>query len=210
MSVTLPVYNLEAAKVGEYSYAPFSEKLSDAMIAQVLRAYTANTHQGTAQAKTRGEVSHPDKKPWRQKGTGRARHGSRNSPIWVGGGVTFGPRANTLRLTIPTSLKRKAMRYFLDQEVAQGSVVVFNEKTDMKKTKQAAEFIQKVNAFKMPVIVVVQTKDESTAAMFRNLKNVTLRRSSLVSPLDMSKKALYVFAESALNALVERITKHDA
>lgn len=210
MSVTLPIYNLEAKKIGDFAYTPFAEELSESMVAQVMRAYTTNQHQGTAQAKTRGEVSHPDKKPWRQKGTGRARHGSRNSPIWVGGGVTFGPRANTKRLTIPTALKQKAMRYFLDKEIEQGSVVVFSEKTELKKTKEAAAFLNGVNSFKMPIIVVVQTKDEATASLFRNLKNVTLRRSTLVSPQDMNKKALYVFAEGALNALVERITKHDA
>lgn len=210
MSVTIPVYNLEAKKVREYSYTPFGEKLSDAVIAQVLRAYSTNLHQGTAQAKTRGEVSRPDNKPWRQKGTGRARHGSRNSPIWVGGGVTFGPRAYTERLHIATALKQKAMRYFIDAEVAQGTVLVFDDATVGSKTKEAASFLQAVNSFKIPVIVVLQAKDEKNAALFRNLKNVTIRRASMISPLDMSKKALYVFAESAINALVERVKKHDA
>lgn len=207
MSVTLPIYNLEAKKIGDYAYTPFGEKLSEAVIAQVMRSYTTNQHQGTSQAKTRGEVSHPDKKPWRQKGTGRARHGSRNSPIWVGGGVTFGPRAYTKRLTIPTGLKQKAMRYFLDKEIEQGSIAVFSEKIDALKTKEAVSFISQLNAFKLKVIVVLQAKDEKTATIFRNIKNVTLRRASLMSPLDMNKKALYVFAEGALNALVERITK---
>ncbi|MCC7304606.1 50S ribosomal protein L4 [bacterium] len=205
MSVTLPVYNLEAKKISDYSYTPFAEKLSDTVVAQVIRVYTTNQHQGTAQAKTRGEVVHPDKKPWRQKGTGRARHGSRNSPIWVGGGVTFGPRAYTKRLTITSALKQKAMRFFLDKEIEQGSVVVFSENADAKKTKEAVSFINAVNAFKMKVVVVLQTKDEKTAVIFRNIKGVTLRRASLISPMDMNKKALYVFAEGALNALVERI-----
>ncbi len=210
MSVTLPIYNLEAKKVGDFAYTPFAETLSESMVAQVMRAYTTNQHQGTSQAKTRGEVSHPDKKPWRQKGTGRARHGSRNSPIWVGGGVTFGPRSYTKRLTIPTGLKQKAMRYFLDKEIEQGSVVVFSDKLEAQKTKEAVSFITSLNSFKMQVIVVLQAKDEKTAAVFRNIKGVTLRRASLVSPLDMNKKALYVFAEGALNALVERVKKHDA
>lgn len=210
MSVTLPIYNLEAKKVGDFAYTPFGEKLSEAMIAQVMRAYITNQHQGTSQAKTRGEVVHPDKKPWKQKGTGRARHGSRNSPIWVGGGVTFGPRSYVKRLTIPTGLKQKAMRFFLDKEIEQGSVVVFSEKTDALKTKEAVSFVTSVNSFRTAVIVVLQTKDEKTATIFRNIKGVTLRRASLLSPLDMNKKALYVFAEGALNVLVERITKHDA
>jgi large subunit ribosomal protein L4 len=208
MSVTLPLYNLEAKKIGDYAYTPFEEKMTEVMVAQVMRAYTTNQHQGTAQAKTRAEVVHPDKKPWKQKGTGRARHGSRNSPIWVGGGVTFGPRSYTKRLTIPTALKQKAMRYFLDQEVAQGTVLILSEQSEAKKTKEAVAFISKVNSFKLPVVVVLQAKDEKSAVLFRNMQNVTLRRATLVSPLDMNKKALYIFAEGAMNALVERISKH--
>ncbi|WKZ23809.1 MAG: 50S ribosomal protein L4 [Candidatus Dojkabacteria bacterium] len=209
MSLTLPIYNLEAKKVGDYAYTPFEEKMSAAMIAQVLRVYRTNQHQGTAQAKTRGEVSHPEKKPWRQKGTGRARHGSRNSPIWVGGGVTFGPRAHTKRLTLSSALKQKAMRYFLDQEMAQGSVVVFNEAHSVAKTKEAASFLASVNSFRLPIVVVLQAKDEKSTLVFRNIPGVTIRRASLLSPLDMNKKALYVFAEGALNTLVERIS-HDS
>lgn len=209
MSVTLAVYNLEAKKVGDYSYVPFEEKLSEVMLAQVMRAYNTNKHQGTSQAKTRGEVVHPDKKPWAQKGTGRARHGSRNSPIWVGGGVTFGPRSYTKRLSIPLTIKRKAMRYLLDTEISQGSVVVFNEKVEQPKTKMVFDFLAKVNSFRLPVVAVVQAKDETTAAMFRNIKNVTIRRASLISPVDMNKKALYVFSEGALTALVDRVKKHD-
>lgn len=210
MSVTLPVYSLDAKKVKDFEYLPFDEKLSNAKIAQVLRSYIMNQHQGTAQAKTRGEVNRPDKKPWAQKGTGRARHGSKNSPIWVGGGVTFGPRANTKRLIVPTSLKQKAMRYFLDTEMSQGSVVILKDVADAAKTKMAASFLASVNSFRLPVIVVLQAKDENTAALFRNLEQVKIRRASMLSPVDMNKKALYVFAESALNALIERVKKHDA
>lgn len=208
MSVTLPVYGLDAKKVKDFEYVPFEEKISDVTIAQVMRAYTTNQHQGTAQAKTRGEVNRPDKKPWAQKGTGRARHGSKNSPIWVGGGVTFGPRAYTKRLVLSTALKQKAMRYFLDTEVTGGSVVVFKDVVESAKTKDAAAFVESMNSFKLPVIVVLQAKDENSAAVFRNLKTVKIRRASMLSPLDMNKKALYVFAEGALNALIERVKKH--
>jgi large subunit ribosomal protein L4 len=180
------------------------------MVAQVMRSYIFNQHQGTAQAKTRGEVTRPDKKPWAQKGTGRARHGSKNSPIWVGGGVTFGPRAYQKRLTISTALKQKAMRYFLDTEINQGSVVILEDIVKEGKTKDAKTFVYGVNAFHVPVVIVLQAKDDKSASLFRNLKNVKIRRASLLSPLDMNKKALYVFAESALNALVERIKNHDA
>ncbi len=209
MSVTLPIYNLDAKKVGDYSYTPFGESLSEQTLAQIMRVYLTNTHQGTAQAKTRGEVSRPDNKPWRQKGTGRARHGSKNSPIWVGGGVTFGPRAYTKRMTLSNALKQKAMRYLLDLEISGGSVVIVKDMTENAKTKDVAAFLQSVNSFRIPVVAVVQAKDEKTAAMFRNIPGVTIRRASLISPLDMNKKALYVFAESALNRLVERVTKHD-
>lgn len=209
MSVTLPIYNLEAKKVGDYSYSPFGDQLSDQTLAQVMRVYLTNTHQGTSQAKTRGEVSRPGKKPWRQKGTGRARHGSKNSPIWVGGGVTFGPRSYTKRMSISADLKKKAMRYLLDLEISGGSVVILKDVTDDYKTKDVAEFLKSVNSFRTSVVAVIQPRDEKTAAMFRNIPGVTIRRASLISPLDMNKKALYVFAESALNRLVERVTKHD-
>lgn len=209
MSVTLPIYNLTAKKVGDFSYTPFGDVLSEQMLAQVMRVYLTNTHQGTAQAKTRGEISKPDTKPWRQKGTGRARHGSKNSPIWVGGGVTFGPRANTKRMTLSTALKQKAMRYLLDMEINGGSFVVMKDVTDAAKTKDVVAFLKGVNAFHLPVVAVLQAKDEKTAASFRNIPGVTIRRASLISPADMNKKALYVFAESALNSLIDRVQKHD-
>jgi len=87
----------------------FTEKINKPLIAQYVRVYRANQRKGTASAKTRGEVSGGGKKPWRQKGTGRARHGSIRSPIWVGGGVAHGPKPRDWGLKMPQKMRRKAL-----------------------------------------------------------------------------------------------------
>lgn len=205
MSVTLPIYNLEGKKVSDFSFTPFEEKLSDKTLAQVMRVYITNQHQGTKKAKTRGEIDKPDTKPWKQKGTGRARHGSKNSPIWVGGGATFGPRPHTRRLDLPLTIRRKAMRYLIDQEVKQGSVVILADKTESTKTKDAVAFLTEVNSFRRPVSLVLVERDEKTSNLFRNVEKVLIRRSTLMSPLDFNKKNLFVFTESSINELIERV-----
>ena len=126
----LPVYNLEGEKVGETELNPkiFSEKFRPALIWQVLTSMQANRHFPWAHTKTRGEVRGGGAKPWRQKGTGRARHGSIRSPIWRGGGVTFGPRKEkNYSKKIPKKMRRKALFSALSQKLKDGEIKIVDQ-----------------------------------------------------------------------------------
>ena len=120
------VYNIEGQQVGEIELADtvFGAEVNEAAIKQVVDMQLANRRRGTASTKGRGEVRGGGRKPWRQKGTGRARHGSRRSPIWRGGAVIFGPKPRDYSFTVPKKLKRTALRSALSAKVAAGELTV--------------------------------------------------------------------------------------
>lgn len=201
----ITAYSIEGKKLDEIEYSYFGDTISNATINQVIRVYENNKHQGTKSTKTRGDVAHPDKKPWKQKGTGRARHGSKNSPIWVGGGVTFGPQPNQRRLSVPDKLKKKAMRFLLDSEINNDNFIVLNSEKGLSKTKQAVDFMKSTGLISKKTTLIVLDKDETVATPFRNVKNITIRRHNLVCPLDLYGNRKYVITADALDALIKRL-----
>jgi large subunit ribosomal protein L4 len=205
----IKIYNLEGKEVGNVEHIFNDVTVSDDLISQVLRVYETNLHQGTRKAKTRGEVSRPDKKPWRQKGTGRARHGSRNSPIWIGGGVAHGPVPHTRRLTLPKQVKVTAMKYFVDTEVRANNAVIVEDSKSTVKTKDTETFLKSTGLIHKKVIVVLPNKEENMSNAFRNLKNVKIRRAELLSPWDLYGNKTYVFSDAAYKILVNRL-KNDS
>src|SRR3989338_3861116 len=137
------VYNLEGKKVGdlELSESVFGLKWNQDLVHRVLESMRSRRRKGTAHAKGRGEVSGGGKKPWRQKGTGRARHGSIRSPIWVGGGVSHGPlKDKVFSKKLNKKAKRKALLTVLSQKMADGEIMVADEVIlNEPKTKKAQE-----------------------------------------------------------------------
>lgn len=135
----LPIYNLAGKQVGEreINSAVFGVTAEPNLIQQLVVAESANARQVLAHTLTRSEVRGGGKKPWKQKGTGRARHGSIRSPLWRGGGVTFGPRSDrNFSLTIPSKMKRKALLMALSDKVANNKLVVLDDLTLTGKTKE--------------------------------------------------------------------------
>src|SRR5690625_427183 len=120
------VYNLEGQAVGEMELSDtvFGAAVNEVRLHVAVVTYLHNQRQGTASTKSRAEVRGGGRNPWRQKGTGRARHGSIRSPIWVGGGVTFGPKPREFRKTMPRKARRAALRSALASAVKDGSVLV--------------------------------------------------------------------------------------
>ncbi|NLY30171.1 MAG: 50S ribosomal protein L4, partial [Firmicutes bacterium] len=132
------VYNMQGNTVGELELNDeiFAAPVNTGLMHQAVVMYLANQRRGTAATKTRAAVSGGGRKPWRQKGTGRARHGSIRSPIWVGGGVTFGPQPRDYRLAMPKKARRQALKSALSSKVAAGSLIVVDElKFDEPKTR---------------------------------------------------------------------------
>ncbi len=150
----------------------FEVPMNADLVHQVLISQTANKRQVGAHTQTRGEVRGGGKKPWRQKGTGRARHGSTRSPIWKGGGVSGGPRNDVVfAKTIPNKMRRKALFMVLSEKAKENLLVVLDDmQMEKAKTKLMAQMIQKLPIKENSRLVVSQNKDATTFLAARNIK----------------------------------------
>lgn len=172
--VQIKVYNQDGNVAGEITAPEFLlQKWNAALAHQVFKAMAANQRQPVAHTKTRGEVSGGGKKPWRQKGTGRARHGSIRSPLWRHGGVTFGPRNTTdYSQKVNKKMLRQALREALAKKFSLGELKVINEfpETDGK-TKNAARMIKNLTGQKSTLLLLSE-KDQNLKRAVSNLAGV--------------------------------------
>lgn len=187
----------------------------------VVTAMQGNARNGTAHTKDRSEVRGGGKKPWRQKGTGRARHGSRRSPIWTGGGVTFGPRSERdFSKKINKKVRGKALAAVLSKKWSDGEVVFVDALTFADpKTKEAKNVLESLSktegrddlATKQnnAALVVLSARDEKTEKSFRNLSQVAVAQVKDISPVDLLTYKYVVVAtpKEALKTLEHRISK---
>ena len=147
----------------------FGEKINKPLMAQAVRVYLANQRQGGAATKTRGQVEGSTRKIYRQKGTGRARHGGIRAPIFVGGGITFGPVPHDFSLTLPAKMKRKAMISALSSQFKERNIIVVDGLKDLKpKTKFMAKALH-VAAGDATILVVL---DGDSLVLSRNIRNI--------------------------------------
>jgi large subunit ribosomal protein L4 len=170
-------------------------------------AYRAAQRSGTACTKNVGEVSGSNKKPWRQKGTGRARAGSNQSPLWVGGGVVFGPRPRDFSKTISKKTKALALRKALSERLKAGDVVVLDDlKLASSKTK---EFVKMINALELKgtTLLIANTDDQNLARASRNVENVAITTSDSLNTYDVLRPDKLVFTKSAFEKVEARLTK---
>jgi len=173
----------------------------------VVVAYQAAQRMGTACTKTAGEVAGTNKKPWRQKGTGRARAGSFQSPLWVGGGVVFGPRPRDFRKKVSKSTRQLALRKALTERLNAGDVIVVDDfKLGAPKTK---EFVSALNALdvKKTALVVIDGADENVERASRNVQNVEVTTSALVNTYQLLRSDKLVFTRGAFEKLEERLAR---
>lgn len=183
--VKVKVYNLDGKEVEELKLdsAIFGVEINPALVHQVVEAQNANARLSLAQTKTRGEVRGGGRKPWRQKGTGRARHGSIRSPLWIGGGVTFGPRVErNFSRKINKKMKRKALFMGLTDKVNENNLFVV-EKMELPeiKTKKLVNILHKLPFKKADttLIVLAQKDDNITKSAHNLLKIKTILADSL-------------------------------
>ena len=159
----------------------FAQEVNQAALHTVVRAYLANQRQGTQSALTRAEVSGGGIKPWRQKGTGRARQGSTRSPQWRHGGVVFAPKPRDYRVSVNKKVKRLAMKSALSSKVNDGSLVVFDAlELAAPKTKEMIKVLDAVKVNK--ALVVLPEKDETVERATGNIPNV---KTTLVGTLNV-------------------------
>jgi large subunit ribosomal protein L4 len=170
-------------------------------------AYRAAQRMGTACTKNVGEVSGSNKKPWRQKGTGRARAGSFQSPLWVGGGVVFGPKPRDFTKKVNSKTKQLALRKALSERLKAGDVVVVDDlKLGSPKTK---DFVGMLSALdlKGTALIVSQEVDKNLSLASRNVENVTLATSDTLNTYDVLRSDKLVFTKGAFEKVEARLTK---
>ncbi len=211
----LKVYNQKAEEVGKVKLSPavFGIPWNADLVHQVVVSMRSNARKIIAYAKTRAEVRGGGKKPWRQKGTGRARHGSSRSPIWIGGGVTHGPvKEKNYHKKINKKMKRKALFCVLSRKAKEGEILVLDGlKLQAPKTKEAAAVVSslsKIGGFgKMRnkkgnrALVLIKGKDENLKRAFRNLPGVVVDESRNLNILDALTYKYLVFLKDALKGM---------
>lgn len=171
---TVTVYNLQGEQVDsmELSETVFGAEVNEAAMHQALVAQMANRRQGTASTRTRAEVAGGGRKPWRQKGTGRARAGSTRSPVWRGGGTVFGPRPRDYRQGIPRHLRRTAMRSALTAKLRDGELIILDSLAlPEAKTAKLASVLKAIGADRSALIVTAQP-DQLVTRSANNLPEV--------------------------------------
>lgn len=153
----------------------FEAKGNPRFLAQAIRVYEDRTHAGLAKVKTRAEVNRTKKKVYKQKGTGGARHGSRSAPIYVGGGVAHGPKGIKRQLSLPRSLRLKALSVIISSKVKNGEIVVVDGISKLNKTKDANNLLNKLSKEGVKKFTfVLDEKNLGLKKVLRNLKNVNL------------------------------------
>lgn len=187
----------------------FGGRVNAALLHQAVVMYQASQRQGTAKAKGRKEVSGGGKKPFKQKGTGRARQGSSRSPLMKGGGVTFGPQPRDYSYSISKQMKRAALRESLNAKYMDENLVCIEDIKDVfDKTKNFAAVLQNLK-IRGKVLAVLDGSDESLSRVSRNIPRVSLLRLQDINAYDVMKNKNFLVSKTALNGLIDRVRKDD-
>src|SRR5699024_5322476 len=202
------VYNMQGKEIEEIELKEdvFGVEPNEHIVYEAVKNQLANRRQGTQSVKTRAEVRGGGKKPWRQKGTGRARHGSIRSPIWVGGGVTFAPKSRSYKYNMPKKARRLAIKSVLTSKVENDRMIVVDELNfDSPKTKDMVDILRDLNVDKKALIVTAES-EINVIKSANNLPNVgttifnnlnvydILNYDSFIRTKDAVKKVEEVFA----------------
>lgn len=203
----LSVYDTEGKKVDDLALSEevFGADPNRPLLHQAVVAYLANQRTGTAFTKTRGEVRGGGRKPWRQKGTGRARHGSRRSPIWRKGGIVFGPRPREYRIDLPKKAKRKALISALSAKVKAEEVrIVDRLELPEPKTKELVGILDKLGVAPK-VLIVTADGDERVVRSARNLKGVKAISADSLNPYQILNARYMVITRAAAAKIEEAL-----
>ena len=182
----------------ELDAAVFDVQVNVPLMLQVVTAGLAAQRAGTHSTKTRAEVSGGGKKPWRQKGTGRSRHGSTRSPVWVGGGIAHGPKPRDYDVRVPKKMKRAALRSALTDRAREGRIAVIDELSfDAPSTKEALSVLEGIGAEGL-VLLVLRGPDEAVEKSFRNLSHVRFAYPGNLGTHEVLYADWVVFTKEAL------------
>lgn len=182
----------------------FNVEINEHVVYLVVKNILANRRQGTQSAKTRAEVRGGGRKPWRQKGTGRARQGSIRSPQWRGGGIVFAAKPRSYRYTTPKKVRRLAMKSVLTSKVQEEELIVVDKfALDAPKTSAFAKHLNAMGAKEKALFVTVDESDKNLVLSARNLKNVKVLSVGTLNVYDILKYDSLILTKDALDKLVE-------
>lgn len=199
------LYSISGKQVGEIELNEniFGADVNIEAMHQVVRMYLANQRQGTQSALTRAEVRGGGKKPWRQKGTGRARHGSIRSPQWKKGGIVFAPKPRSYRYTVPKKIKRIAMKSALSSKLIDNNIVVIEELNfDTPKTKQVVSLLDNLNVDSKTLIVLADN-NENIVKSARNIAGVKTTFVNTLNVYDILNYDKFIITKDAVKKVEE-------
>ena len=200
------VYNLQGSQTGEIELSDtlFAADINKAVIHQVVRAQLANKRQGTKCTLTRTEVRGGGRKPYRQKGTGRARQGSTRAPQWNKGGVVFAPKPRSFRISVPKKVKRLALEGVLTDKVVAGSfIVVENLALEAAKTKEMVKVLGNLNLAQSKTLVITSEPDDTVTRASGNIPNVATALVNTINVVDILKADKLLITKEAVERLEE-------
>lgn len=197
--------NMQGANVGEIELSDgiFAVPMNEPVVHQVIVAQLANKRQGTQSALGRTEVSGGGRKPWRQKGTGRARQGSTRAPQWTHGGVVFAPKPRDYSKSVPRKVKRLAMKCALSAKVSAGEMIVLDAlKVETPKTREMAKILSAIGADRK-TLVVLPGKDETITRVSNNIPGLKLAYVNTINVLDIMNCDKFVVVKDAVAQIEE-------
>lgn len=201
---TVGIFNKEGKNVGELQLSEnvFATKVSEAAVHQVVVALLANKRQGNQSTLTRAEVRGGGIKPWRQKGTGRARQGSIRAPQWIHGGIVFAPKPRDYRISVPKAMKRTAMKSVLTSKVSDNEMIVLDTLNfDAAKTKDAIAMFAALDIKK--ALVIVAESNENIYKSIRNIQGVAVIPVNNINVYDILKYEKLIITKEAVSKIEE-------
>jgi large subunit ribosomal protein L4 len=209
MASTAPV--LGTTDTVDLDDAAFGAEFKEALVHASVRAELAARRQGTHATKTRGKVRGGGAKPWRQKGTGRARAGSIRAPHWTGGGIVFGPSPRSYTIKVNRKERRAALRSALSVHAARNTIAVFDPSDLVKepKAKVAAGLLADWGQ-RLPILIVLTEEQSRAALAFRNLERVSVLPAQDIGVTDLIGSGAVLASQEALDTLTARVTSKEA
>ena len=199
------LYDINGSQVGdiELSDAIFGIEMNNHAMYEAVKNYLANQRQGTQSAKTRAEVRGGGRKPWRQKGTGRARQGSIRAPQWKGGGVVFAPKPRDYSYSIPKKVKRLALKSALTSKVVDKEIIVLDSLTlEQAKTKEMVKVLSNLKANKKSLIVIPE-RDEKVVRAASNIPGVKTAYVNTINVYDILNCDSFIITKDAVKKVEE-------
>lgn len=199
------VYNMQGELVEEMELSEeiFGVEINEHVVYEVVKNQLANKRQGTQSAKTRAEVRGGGRKPWRQKGTGRARQGSIRSPQWKGGGVVFAPKPRDYSYSVPKKVKRLALKSVLTDKLQNNEMIVVDKLSfDAPKTKEMKKVLANLKADKKALIVMAE-KDSNVIRSANNIPNVATTLVNTINVYDILKYNSFIITKEAVKRVEE-------